>query len=389
LNKMERAVGQNRYMATSPQFPPVAEKNIRVLIVDDSVVMRRLIAGALAGETGIEVAGTAANGSIALQKIPQLNPDIVTLDIEMPEMDGLETLRRIRASYPGLRVVMCSNFTDRGAAITLEALASGANDYVTKRSDSGSMADGMGLLRRDLVAKIRQFFPAVPTGKMDRDRAGIGTPRADPYLRNPSRAERQIVAIGVSTGGPSALAELVSSLPPDFPLPVLIVQHMPPLFTKLLAGRLDANSRLRVHEAADGCPIERGHIYIAPGDYHMIATKGTAGMQIKLHQGAPENSCRPAVDALFRSLADAYGAGAIAVVLTGMGQDGLRGVRALKEKGAFVLAQDEASSVVWGMPGFVAKAGLADKIVPLKRIAPEMLLEIASSRLQQKLNGQT
>jgi two-component system chemotaxis response regulator CheB len=374
-------------MASCPQFPPVSDKSIRVLVVDDSVVMRRLISAALEAEPGIEVAGTAANGSIALQRIPQLDPDLVTLDIEMPEMDGLETLRRIRASYPSLRVVMCSTLTERGAAITLEALASGANDYVTKRGDSGAITDRAGLFRQDLVAKIKQFFSPVPTSQVDPNRAVNSTPVATLPPRQFSRSERQIVAIGVSTGGPSALAELVSTLPSDFGLPLLIVQHMPPLFTRLLAERLNASSRLRVHEATDGCSIEGGHIYVAPGDYHMIATRGTRGMQINLHQGPSENSCRPAVDVLFRSVAETYGAAAISIVLTGMGQDGLRGVRVLKERGAFVLVQDEASSVVWGMPGFVAKAGLADKIVPLKNVVAEMLLEIASSRIQLKQSG--
>lgn len=373
-------------MATWPQLPASTAQKIRVLVVDDSVVMRRLISTALEGEPGIEVAGTAASGSIALQRIPQLSPDLVTLDIEMPEMDGVETLRRIRRCYPALRVVMCSTLTERGAAITMEALASGASDYVAKRGNQGGFADRTSPFRQELVAKIKQFTAPCAAGT-ERVPSRLLAPVFSAPRLAPVRSERQIVAIGVSTGGPSALAELISALPASFDLPIVVVQHMPPLFTRLLAERLNSHSALPVREAADGCRVEKGHVYIAPGDHHMIVAPGPGGMQIKLHQGLPENSCRPAVDVLFRSVAEAYGAGSVSVVLTGMGQDGLRGVRILKERGAFVLAQDEASSVVWGMPGFVARAGLADKVVALRNVVPEILLEIASSKAQAKSNG--
>ncbi|MGA3098488.1 MAG: chemotaxis response regulator protein-glutamate methylesterase [Bryobacteraceae bacterium] len=347
-------------------------ERIRVLVVDDSVVIRRLVTHALEQDPALEVVGAASNGAIALQRIPQFNPDVLTLDIEMPEMDGLEMLRRVRSEYPHLRVIMVSSLTERGAAITLEALTLGADDYVAKTSNAGSLEGSMIRLREDLVPKIKQFFH-LP----GQNGAGAGA-EADPVPAAPPvwqsmKGPPKVVVIGVSTGGPTALGAILPELPAGFPLPILLVQHMPPLFTRLLAERLHATCRLPVEEARHGELVKAGKILIAPGDFHMKVASNGGGVCVQLDQSPPQNSCRPAVDALFASVAEVYGGAAIAAILTGMGQDGLRGAEILKARGASILAQDEASSVVWGMPGAVVNAGLADRVLPLDRVVPEIL----------------
>jgi two-component system chemotaxis response regulator CheB len=308
--------------------------------------------------------------------IPLVNPDVVTLDIEMPEMDGLETLRQIRKLYPDLIVIMFSTLSERGAAITIEALSLGANDYVTKVANSGSLDQSMAKLRGELVPKFKQFFSLAsdaPVSAAYKPAAGALPARPLPRVASNRLGKAcEAVAIGVSTGGPTALAQLVPMLPADFRQPIFIVQHMPPIFTRLLAERLQSLTKLRVREAAEGMLVEGGNVYIAPGDYHMmVAKKGTSHV-IKLNQAEPENSCRPAVDVLFRSVADVYGGSAMGVILTGMGQDGLRGVERLRGVGSYIVAQDEASSVVWGMPGAVVNAGLADSVVDLRCVVPEI-----------------
>ena len=354
-------------------------ERIRVLVADDTVVIRRLVTHALDQDPALEVVGAASNGVIALQRIPQLNPDVLTLDIEMPEMDGLETLRRVRREYPQLRVIMFSTLTERGAEVTLEALTLGADDYVTKASNEGSLDRSMARLREELVPKIKQFFH-VPAQGLAAVQPEPGRVAAAPPVRLgvrvplSARVRPKVVVIGVSTGGPTALGSILPELPAGFPLPVLVVQHMPPLFTRLLAERLHASCRLPVEEASQGAPVEAGKILIAPGDFHLKVASNAGGVRVCLDQAPPLNSCRPAVDALFTSIGDVYGGAVIAAVLTGMGQDGLRGAEILKAQGASVLAQDEASSVVWGMPGAVVNAGLADRVLPLDRVVPEILL---------------
>ena len=353
-------------------------QRIRVLVVDDSVVIRRLVTHALEQDPALEVVGAASNGAIALQRIPQFNPDVLTLDIEMPEMDGLETLRRVRREYPQMRVIMFSTLTERGAAMTLEALSLGADDYVAKVSNEGSLDRSMRRLRDELVPKIKQFFHLAVQSreepKPERAPEAAAPPvwQTRPVIAN-AKAVPRVVVIGVSTGGPAALGTILPQLPAGFPLPVLVVQHMPPLFTRFLADRLHATCRLPVAEASQGLPIERGKILIAPGDYHMKAARGDGRPCVWLDQSPPQNSCRPAVDALFASIGEVYGGAAIAAILTGMGQDGLRGAEILKACGASILAQDETSSVVWGMPGAVANAGLADRVLPLDQVVPEIL----------------
>jgi two-component system chemotaxis response regulator CheB len=343
-------------------------RRIRVLIVDDAVAVRRLVADVLGSDPAIEVVGTAASGRIALAKIPQLKPDLVTLDVEMPEMDGLQTLAAIKRDHPSLPVIMFSTLTRRGAEATLDALSLGATDYVTKPSSEGGPAAALQCVRDELVERIRTFCSAVLREGAASDAADVvGPPPASRRLK-----PVEVLAIGVSTGGPNALAALLPSLPADLSIPVLIVQHMPALFTEMLASRLAQRSVLPIGEGVSGRRVEPGHVYLAPGDYHMIVERRGATIVLRTNQDGPENFCRPSVDVLFRSVADVYGDGALSVVMTGMGQDGLEGCRRLREAGGSIVVQDEATSVVWGMPGYVARAGLADAILPLDRLGTEI-----------------
>ncbi len=356
-------------------------RKIRVLVVDDSVVVRKIVTDSISVDPEINVVGVAANGKIALAKIPQLNPDILTLDIEMPEMDGLETLVEVRKIYPSLPIIMFSTLTERGGAKTLEALSLGATDYVTKPANVGSVSIAMQRVRDELVPKIKMFCSEKaglelppkakpePVAKAKSFVKKIFTPRVAPS----SGTKIDIVAIGVSTGGPNALADLFPVFPKDFPVPIVIVQHMPPFFTKLLAERLSSKSNIVVEEGTTGQVLKPGKAWIAPGDFHMVLEKNGTGYKTLTNQGPPENSCRPAVDVLFRSVASFFGPRALSVILTGMGQDGLIGCEHIKDAGGRVIVQDENTSVVWGMPGFVAKAGLAEKVLPLNQIGQEII----------------
>ena len=352
-----------------------ARGKIRVLVVDDSVVIRHLVMHALREEADIEVVGAAANGAAALARIPEVHPDVITLDIEMPVMDGLTALRQIRTLHPRVRTIMFSTLTQRGASSTFEALSLGADDYVAKASNAGSLDQSLASLRGELIPKIRQFFAPTPgtmTAAAPRlppkpAAAGLGTQaarRSTPF---------RILGIGVSTGGPQTLAQLIPQLPASLRVPVLVVQHMPPMFTRLLAERLASLSVLRVVEAGDGMEISAGTVYIAPGDYHLRLRRSGSGLFAALDQGPQENSCRPSVDVLFRSLSESFGKDVLSVVLTGMGYDGLRGTQALKAAGGYSVVQDQASSVVWGMPGAVAEAGLADGVFPLAAMGSEIV----------------
>lgn len=348
---------------------------IRVLIVDDAVVIRRLVGDVLAADPDIEVVGTAANGRIALQKITQCNPDVVTMDVEMPDMNGIDTVREVRRTWPKLPVIMFSTLTERGGTATLDALAAGASDYCTKPANVGSVTAGLETVRRDLIPKIKALAGRVALPP-PRPAPVVARPPVAPVVPFPAvrsgDASIEVLAIGVSTGGPNALASMMPALPKSLPVPVVIVQHMPPMFTRLLAERLNAQCAVEVMEGQAGMPLMPGRVYIAPGDYHMTVERQGARLVLGLNQEPPENSCRPAVDVLFRSVVQHFGARTLGVILTGMGQDGLRGCELVREAGGQVLAQDEASSVVWGMPGFVARAGLADRVLPLDMIAPEI-----------------
>lgn len=342
---------------------------IRVLVVDDAVVFRKLVSEELSADPAIEVVGTASNGKIALARLPQLTPDLVILDVEMPELDGLATLREIRKAYPRLPVIMFSALTEQGAAATLDALALGATDYFAKPTTAGGLDASLRVIRDQLVPEIKALcLPRAPSA----------VPPARAQAAGAARVEAVVIA--ASTGGPNALADVFRHLPADLPVPVLVVQHMPPTFTRLLAERLTAQSPIPVEEGRSGGVLRPGHAWVAPGDYHMVAARDGAQAQVLVHQDPPENSCRPAADVLFRSAAKVFGPGTLAVVLTGMGQDGLRGCEAVKEAGGQVLAQDEATSVVWGMPGFIARAELADKVLPLGEVAPEVVRRVRRGR---------
>ena len=361
-------------------------RRIRILIVDDSAVMRSLLRSVVCADESLEVAGTAADGEAALSAVETLRPDLILLDVEMPVMDGLVTLRQLRARGHRMPVIMCSSLTQRGAQVTIEALACGASDYVTKPSGQASREEAARALALDLAPRIHELTSQLPSQRQALPpcaaRFPLALPAAPAHKPQPVSSAPVVLAIGVSTGGPAALDVLLPALPANFPLPVLIVQHMPELFTRLFAQRLDGRCRLRAREAAEGDPVRAGTIYIARGNWHLeVLAASCLGLPPTLHlnQGPLENHCRPAVDALFRSAAAVYGPGVLAVVLTGMGADGLAGCRAIRDHGGSVLAQDEATSTVWGMPGAVANAGLAQNVLPLRAIVPEILRIAARS----------
>jgi two-component system chemotaxis response regulator CheB len=346
---------------------------VRVLVVDDSSVVRRMLTEVLNGHPATEVAGTASSGDVALAKMEQLKPDVVTLDVEMPGMDGLETLRQIRQRYPKLPVIMFSTLTMHGGTATLEALALGATDYATKPTNTENLAAAKQQMERDLLVKIVGLKAATAV------RAPRATLTTKTVVR-PVQRRIDIVAVGSSTGGPNALFELIPQLPKDLPIPVVVVQHMPPLFTRLLADRLGAKGKLTVNEGQAGHKLEAGHVWVAPGDYHMTVARKNMDVVLELSQGASENSCRPAVDVLFRSVARTYGPHALGVILTGMGSDGAKGARAICDAGGEVMVQDEESSVVWGMPGAVVSAGLTDEIYPIPKIVAEIVRRVSTRR---------
>ena len=367
-------------------------RKIRVLVVDDSTVIRRMVSDVLSQDSEIEVAATAPNGKIAMEKLIQISPDVVTLDIEMPEMNGLETLANLRKSFPSLPVIMFSTLCERGAESTLDALSKGASDYVTKPANMGSVKESMQKIKDDLVPKIKHLCKwyrdlknptlLAQTGRSLSAKHPNSLRQPKPFNRKDCRID--IIAIGVSTGGPNALMEVLSQLPKEFPVPILVVQHMPPVFTKHLANRLNQNCAIDVVEAELGDSLREGTVYIAPGDWHMQIRRIGLGVQLELNQAPQENSCRPAVDVLFRSVADVYGPNALAVVLTGMGQDGLRGSEAIRDAGGAVFAQDEASSVVWGMPRAVIHAGIAHETLALHEVADKLCNTCACGRTKRR-----
>jgi two-component system, chemotaxis family, protein-glutamate methylesterase/glutaminase len=336
------------------------------------------------------VVGVAADGHIALMKIPQLTPDVVLLDVEMPTMDGLACLAEIRTRWPKVHVVMFSTITTRGAVTTLDALTLGAADYVPKPRGLRNPDEGFAYVREEVVPRILALCPGmVAESATERLRpparrtARVPAPRR--RIAIPGRVD--VIAIGASTGGPNALTTLLEGLPASLPVPVVIVQHMPPLFTRLLADRLTSKTSLRVREAADGDHLEPGEALVAAGDLHLAVERAATGRRVRTYVGPLENSCRPSVDPLFRSVADLFGPHAMGIVLTGMGRDGFKGAEAIREGGGQLLVQDEASSVVWGMPGFVARAGLADAVVSLDAMSREVLSRVAVGRAPVRLAG--
>ncbi|HEU5350733.1 MAG TPA: chemotaxis response regulator protein-glutamate methylesterase [Terracidiphilus sp.] len=357
-----------------------SSRRSRILIVDDSAAMRSLIRAAVTLDPSCEVAGVAVNGQSALDMVEALRPDLILLDVEMPVMDGLVTLRTLRERGHRMPVIMCSSLTQRGARVTLEALSAGASDYVAKPSGQDGVTAALQTLSQELGPRIQ----ALTAASVSRSN-GSGAPREAQIhsraIANSSPTARPastptVLVVGVSTGGPAVLDVLLPALPADFPLPVLIVQHMPDLFTRFMAERLGGRCSLCVQEAAEGAEVQRGNVHIARGNWHLeVRAPLRSGLPATLHlnQAPPENHCRPAADVLFRSAAAAYGAGVLALVLTGMGHDGLDGCRAIRESGGWVLVQDRSTSAVWGMPRAVAEAGMAERILPLPAIVPELL----------------
>lgn len=351
----------------------MASRKIRILIADDSAVMRSLLRMTLDPLPEIEIVAAAADGEEAVEVFDHVHPDLVLLDIDMPRMNGLEALSALRRRDARVPVIMCSTLTRRGARITIEALARGATDYVPKPSAQQNIREGVATLTRDLLPRILAFCAAAPESSPAR----AGTPPAGPPC---SVLAPRVIVVGVSTGGPVALEALLPHLPVSFPLPIVIVQHMPRLFTGLLAERLNSLCPMRVREAAAGIRPERGVVYLARGDWHLELGRD---FRLSLNQNPPEHFCRPSVDVLFRSAALACSGRLLAVVLTGMGSDGLDGCRAVRAAGGAVYVQDAATSLIWGMPGAVANAGLADKILPLAQMAGEMVRFAAGSRSSQ------
>ncbi len=339
---------------------------------DDSAVIRGLIVRLLETDQGIEVVGTAANGRDAIAAVARLQPDVVVLDIEMPVMDGLTALPELLRVQPTLQVVMASTLTTRGAEVTLRALQLGAADYVPKPTAVAGIASADGF-RQELLGKVKALGMALRRRLAQKSSVFAAAVRPRPRQTLSVAARPEILAIGASTGGPQALFRLVRDLGSGFPLPVLITQHMPAAFLSILADHITKLGCLPCREAREGERIERGRIYLAPGDRHMLVKGDRTAPRITLSSAAPENFCRPAVDPMLRSVAEVFGGRSLVVVLTGMGHDGLAGAREIVAKGGMVLAQDEASSVVWGMPGAIVQAELASAVLPIDRMGEKIL----------------
>ena len=374
---------------------------LRILAADDSAVMRSVLLKLFLMHAEdrqselprMELCGVARDGVECLELVGQLHPDVLVLDLEMPKMNGLEVLDRLRIQNPRLPVIMCSAYTEHGARSTLEALGRGASDYVTKPSEQRNFVVAMQSLSQQLLPRIAALAKGARSG--EGPAGGVDSSASLKQMRqNEAQAKVlspiEVVVIGLSTGGPSALEQLLPRLPKDFPVPVLIVQHMPKLFTGALADRLDKCCALRVQEAYDNAVIRPGTVWLAPGDSHMeVASRcvmsSDAGLDgipmcVRLHQQEPLNHCRPAVDYLFLSAARMYGAGTLALVMTGMGADGLNGARVVHQRGGTVLAQDETTSAVWGMPGRVSEAGIASATLPLWGIASALKQRVSVGR---------
>jgi len=371
------------------------DNKLRVMVVDDSAIIRGLISRWLEEDGGITVTATASNGAMALRNLERADPDVVILDVEMPEMDGMTALPRIMEAAPHVKVIMASTLTRRNAEISIQALKAGAADYIPK-PESTREANASELFRHELSEKVRALGTvarreagkngARPVRAYVPPRPGAGvSKRPDAKqgvtLRQPSKVAPRVLVVGSSTGGPQALFTFLAGLGKAPDVPVLITQHMPATFTTILAKQLSRSLGISCKEAEDGEPLQAGHFYIAPGGQHMVIAKTGDGPVIGLNDDPPENYCRPAVDQLFRSAASLYGSATLGVVLTGMGHDGLAGGRVIVEQGGTIIAQDEESSIVWGMPGAVSNAGLASAILPLDKISDATRKLIKGDRL--------
>lgn len=348
----------------------------RVMVVDDSAVARGIVTRTLEEEAGIKVVASVPNGLMALKTIERQEIDIVILDIEMPELDGLAALPRLLEIKPDLKVIMVSSASQRDAEISLKTVAMGAADYVAKPKAGLGGAESF---RVELVSKVKAHGACVSHAPKEKPEAKQLRPEAKVQVKSPAATQytaRKLsrpdaIAIGSSTGGPQALAEVLKDIDPALRQPILVTQHMPATFTALLAEHMTRYSGRPAAEARDGEPLEDGRIYIAPGGKHMLVEpRAAGGLILRLDDGPPENSCKPAVDPMLRSLARYYKERLLAVILTGMGSDGLKGCQTVLEEGGRVLAQDRESSVVWGMPGAVAQAGICEEILPLQKMGP-------------------
>ena len=358
-------------------------RRLRCLVVDDSALYRKIVRDVLATAPGVEIVGCAADGQRAVDQIVSLKPDLVTLDLEMPRLDGIGVLRQMKERGIEVPAIMVSAFTASGAKSTTEALGLGAFDFILKPTTS-SLDESILQLRRDLLPKVKAVGlrpaatpHAAPARPARPARPAAKQPLGKPRLPN---VRPEIIAIGISTGGPQALTQLLPKLPADFRTPIVIVQHMPPMFTKSLAEDLDRRCKLKVSEATQGQPVRPGEVLIAPGGKHMRVAKLASGAVVQLTDDPPERNCKPAADFLFRSVASCYGPRALAAVLTGMGDDGALGARQIKQAGGMVVAQDEATCVVYGMPKAVVDEGLADAVLPLGKVA-EHLTAAAAGRV--------
>lgn len=334
---------------------------LRVLIVDDSALYRQLVKNVLRDIPGVEVVGLAKTGAEALQKLAECNPHLLTLDVQMPDMDGLEVLHALKKIRSTAKAIMLSSLTGQGAQVTTDALLAGAFDFIQKPNSNDASANRISLLE-SLSDKIGAFQESLEIKLPRRAPTNIAEPTA-------RRGRIAAVVIGSSTGGPVALREVLPKLPSTLKVPIFVVQHMPARYTKSLSDRLNESSMLPIQEAFDGMKIEPNMVYIAPGGLHMRVSKSPKGPVIKIVDDPPENNCRPAVDYLFRSAAEVYGGNLLAVILTGMGRDGTEGCRIIKQLGGSVIAQHPDGCVVYGMPKAVVEEQLADRVVPLEKIA--------------------
>ena len=368
-------------------------KPIRMVVIDDSKAVRKIISAAVETDPDIQIVGEAANGQEGHELVRQLKPDVVSVDVEMPVMDGLDCVSHIRQFDRAVPIIMFSAFTKAGSRAVMEALARGATDYQLKPTGVDGYTDAIARLRTELVPKIRALgrtaaaAPAAPAPITPAAQApGAAAPAAPAAPKRPARPRTrkslEAVVLASSTGGPSALEVLLSGIDRSFELPILIVQHIPPMFSAILAERLNTSCPLTVVEAESGMKVKPKTVYIAPGGLHMRVKRVDREITITTDDAAPVNSCRPAADVLFQSAAPVWHDAVLGVVLTGMGQDGLNGARDLVNEGAEVIVQDEATSVVWGMPGFVHRAGLATETLPLPEIAGAIARAAGPVRLE-------
>lgn len=359
--------------------PPASPSDdaVRVMVVDDSAVIRGLITRILDADPRLRVVASVSDGQRAVDRVATTEIDVIILDIEMPVMDGLTALPHILKADPDVKILMASTLTLRNADISMKAMRLGATDYIPKPEASSNInsRDDFG---RNLLEKVRSLGQARRRARTSRGAPSAvptaGKPKPSITLRPSSRVKPRIIAIGSSTGGPQALFTFLGALTKEVKQPIVITQHMPPKFTTILAQHIGQNTGWPTAEATDGMSVEDGTIYVAPGDFHMIAEAKGGSTILRLTSEPPENFCRPAVDPMLRSLSAIYGPAILTVILTGMGHDGMKGAQCVVDNGGTVVAQDEASSVVWGMPGAVATNGLCSAVLPLDELAPHVAM---------------